>query len=128
MDAADFYEHFCDTVDSLHKSIKKTTKNNKPAKESNKSEKAETRHVEQRSFDNVNSVMQHLEENKKSAISVRDELCEKFGKDEGQKIYRFLKQLATRASEHAGAEMGTAISGILFTPGGGVFTCIGSRR
>jgi len=121
MDAADFYSQFCDNVEKMNKNIKKKSKNEKTTKEP-------TANVQQRTFDTVNAVRQHLEEHKKNAISIRDELCEKFGKDEGQRIYRFLKELAIEAANAAGADLDTAIPGVLFTPGGGVFTCIGGRK
>jgi hypothetical protein len=113
MDMSDFY-----------KNIDKQ-RDNKFCKKSNKREA--TTLPESRTFNDVDSVMEHMRENKSRVFSVRDEICDKFGEEEGRKIYRFLRKIAQNAANAAGMGDG-AINGILFTPGGGTFTSIGAKK
>lgn len=113
MDMSDFYKNISKKFDS--------TFHDKQGK-SGVSEKMETR-----TFSNVDDVMDHMRENKERVFSVRDELCEEFGEEQGRQMYRFLRKLARKAAAIAGMS-DDAIPGVLFTPGGGTFTCIGSRK
>lgn len=112
MDTADFY-----------KSIDKQFDN----KFNSKNKSSSKKDTQAQPFDDVDAAVNHIREHKSNIFSVRDEICAKFGKKRGRKIYKFLRKIAKRTAQTTTGEA-TSLSGILFTPGGGSFTAIAVKR